>query len=130
MWTYHDLSNGREFPYWLPFAWGLAFAVLHDFEKYYIKELKIKRLENKILLTLLATAVLPTIGEIVAVNLGVWSYVGNYKILEIPLYAIGLLMLFHTTVFLLLCAINLRWKTSDLVFAINLKGFETETNPQ
>lgn len=117
LWTYHDLSNGREFPYWLPFAWGLAFSFLYSFEVFYIRVLKLKSLKNKIVLTILASALLPTVGEIVTVQMGVWTYHSDYKIFGIPYYAIGLLGLFHTATFLVLYWVNLHWKTNDPVFS-------------
>ncbi|MFY0481119.1 hypothetical protein ACI6PS_00825 [Flavobacterium sp. PLA-1-15] len=117
LWTYHDLSNGREFPYWLPFAWGLAFSFLYSFEIFYIRTLKLKSLQNKIILTIFASTLLPTVGEIVTVQMGVWTYHSEYKIFGIPYYAIGLLGLFHTATFLVLYWINLHWKTNDPVFS-------------
>jgi hypothetical protein len=117
LWKYHDLSDGREFPYWLPLAWGLAFSFLYSFEAYYIKKLRLDSFKSKIFLTLFASVLLPTVGEIVTVQLGVWTYNGDYKIAGIPLYAIGLLVLFHTATFLLLYTINLFWKVQDPVFS-------------
>lgn len=117
LWTYHDLSDGREFPYWLPLAWGLAFSFLYSFEVYYVKSLKLKSLKSKIILTVLASTLLPTVGEIVTVQLGVWTYHSEFKIFGIPYYAIGLLGLFHTATFLVLYWINLYWKTKDPVFS-------------
>lgn len=129
LWTYHDLSDGREFPYWLPFAWGLAFSFLYSFEGYFIRTLNLKSFSSKIVLTLLVSIGLPTVGEIVTVQLGVWTYQGAYKIAGIPLYAIGLLCLFHTSTFLLLYTINLYWKTNDIVFSAKpFKKIQSETN--
>jgi len=118
LWEYHELPDGRNFPYWLPFAWGLAFYFLYDFEKRYVTTLQLKTLPAKIALTIFASALLPTVGEIVAVKTGVWTYYGSYKLLGIPLYAIALLVLFHTCVFLLLCLINAYWKMNDPVFVL------------
>jgi len=129
-WTYHDLSDGREFPYWLPLAWGLAFSFLYSFEDYYIKTLKLKSLKGKISLTLFASVLLPTVGEIVTVYLGVWTYHWEYKVLGIPLYAMGLLGLFHTATFLLLYTVNLYWKTKDPVFSAKpFAQLQPEINP-
>lgn len=130
LWTYHNLSDGREFPYWLPLAWGLAFSFLYSFEVYYIKTLKLKSLKNKIILTLFASTILPTVGEIVTVQLGVWTYHSEFKIFGIPYYAIGLLGLFHTATFLVLYWINLHWKTQDPVFSIqNFPELQPGTKP-
>jgi len=118
LWKYHDLPGGRVFPYWLPFAWGLAFSFLYSFESFYIRVLRIESLRNKILLTMLVSLVLPVFGEIVTVYLGVWTYYGGYQILGIPLYAMGLLVLFHTSTFLLLVIVNSYWKKPDPVFSV------------
>lgn len=32
-WEYHDLSDNRQLPYWLPFAWMYAFKIIYDLEK-------------------------------------------------------------------------------------------------
>jgi len=130
LWTYHDLSNGREFPYWLPLAWGLAFSFLYSFEQYYIKTLKLKSLKSKITLTLIVSALLPTVGEIVTVQLGVWTYHSGFKIVGIPLYAIGLLCAFHTATFLLLFTVNLYWKIPDPVFSTkSFSNMQSEITP-
>ncbi|UMY64456.1 MULTISPECIES: hypothetical protein [unclassified Flavobacterium] len=115
-WTYHDLSDGRTFPYWLPFAWGLAFTFLYSFERAYILAFRIRSFGVKFCLTLLVSALFPTIGEIVTVKLGVWTYHWPYQVLGIPLYAIGLLMAFHSGMYLLLCWTGKRWRVSDPVF--------------
>lgn len=115
-WAYHDLPDGRTFPYWLPFAWGLAFTFLYSFEKAYIVAYRITSFPAKLGLTLLVSALFPTLGEIVTVKLGVWTYYWPYKILGIPLYAIALLMVFHSGLFLLLWWIGKQWRTADPVF--------------
>jgi len=119
-WKYHGLPDRREFPYWLPFAWGLAFSFLYSFESFYIRTLGIKSLRDKLFLTMLASLVLPVFGEIITVYLGVWTYYGDYKILGVPLYAMGLLVLFHTSTFLLLVIVNSYWKRPDPVFSARL----------
>ena len=129
LWTYHDLSDGREFPYWLPLAWGLAFSFLYSFEEYFIKNLKLKSLKSKITLTILSSILLPTIGEIVTVQLGVWTYHSELKIFGIPLYAMALLGLFHTATFLVLYAVNSYWKMHDPVFSSKtFPKLQTEAN--
>ncbi|RZK09692.1 MAG: hypothetical protein EOO46_13060 [Flavobacterium sp.] len=129
LWTYHNLSDGREFPYWLPLAWGLAFSFLYSFEAYFIKTLKLKSLKSKITLTILSSILLPTVGEIVTVQLGVWTYHSELKIFGIPLYAMALLGLFHTATFLVLYTVNSYWKMHDPVFsAKTFPKLQTEVN--
>lgn len=126
LWEYHDLPDGRTFPYWLPFAWGHAFTFLYSFEAFFIREFKINTLGGKVLLTILCSMILPVIGEIVTVYLDVWTYYGDFKILGIPLYAIGLLALFHTGIYFVLYALNLYWKQPDPVFAIQNSKLKKE----
>ena len=128
LWVYHDLPDGRNFPYWLPFAWGLAFSFLYSFEYCYIKVLQLWRPMQKIILTILVTALLPTIGEIVTVQMGVWTYYGPYQLFGIPLYAIGLLVAFHTSVFLVLCGLNAFFKMNDPVFSLKKTDTLTVTD--
>ncbi|MFI2743999.1 hypothetical protein ACG2LH_14790 [Zhouia sp. PK063] len=116
-WEYHDI-NGREFPYWLPFAWALAFSFIYSFEKYMIQKLNITTFKDKIILALIASAILPTIGEMVTIYLGVWTYNWPFKIAGVPIYAILLLMIFHTGVNILLFLINQKWQVQDYVFSI------------
>ena len=121
LWEYHELPNGREFPYWLPMAWGLAFTYLYSFELYFVEKWKLKTLNSKILLAMIIAMTLPVIGEIVTVQLGVWTYYGKFQFFGIPLYAIILLTLFHTGTYLMMCYINLYWKIPDPVFTIENK---------
>lgn len=99
LWEYHGLPNGREFPLWLPCAWGLAFSFIHNFESFYVKHLQLNSFKQKLILAILASVILPTYGEIVTVNLGVWTYHSDYKLFGIPYYAMFLLTLFHTSIF-------------------------------
>lgn len=97
-WTYHDLPSSREFPRWLPFAWGLAFTYLYKLERELILLLTIHRTQDKLLLATVAAMIFPTIGEMITINLGVWTYAWALQILGVPLLAIFLLMVFHTGV--------------------------------
>ena len=98
-WQYHDLSDGRHFPYWLPMAWGAAFLFLYRIEKRLVNVLDIRTPQAKLILIMTVAAIFPTWGEIVAINLGVWTYTWGWQLLGVPLLAIGLLVLLHTTIF-------------------------------
>ena len=124
-WEYHDLSNGRHFAYWLPFAWMLAFLFLYRVEEYFIRRLALTCLKKKLLLAAIVSAVLPTWGEIVAINLGVWTYSWDYQLLGVPLLAILLLSLFHTAIFLFLTVTVRKLQVEDIVFGI--RPLETST---
>ena len=100
-WLYHDLSQNRQFPHWLPLAWGLTFMFFCRLEEIILREIKINTFKNKLLLVVFLSAVLPTFGEIITINLGVWTYTWPLQIFGVPLLAIILLVVFHTSIFLL-----------------------------
>jgi hypothetical protein len=115
-WQYHDLANGREFPFWLPFAWGLAFTYIYKIEKQLVLSLPISSFSGKLIMALLVAMVFPTIGEIITINLGVWTYTWPYQILGVPILAIFLLMVFHSGVNLLMTFICRKNGWKDPVF--------------
>ncbi|WP_245189399.1 hypothetical protein [Lunatimonas salinarum] len=115
-WQYHDLPATREFPYWLPFAWGLAFTYIYKIEKELIGSLQLNSLNGKILLALVVAMVFPTIGEMITIYLGVWTYQWPYQIIGVPLLAIFLLMVFHTGVNFIMSVTCRRMDWHDPVF--------------
>jgi len=117
-WLYHNLSNGRSFPYWLPFAWMLAFSYLYIIEKRILKFLTNKNLQNKILLIILVATVFPVLGEIITINLGVWTYYWPYQFLGIPVYAVFGLLTLHMFVNLILAFICKRYKIDDPIYSL------------
>jgi hypothetical protein len=99
-WEYHNLSDNRDFPYWLPLMWGLSFLFLFRIESRLIRLIKITHFSQKLLITAIVAFTLPTIGEIVAINLGVWTYYNmGPKLLGVPYLAMFLLMILHTGIF-------------------------------
>ncbi len=46
-WEYHDLSNNRQLPYWLPFAWMFAFRFIYKLESDLIVSLQLKNMSHK-----------------------------------------------------------------------------------
>ncbi|MFO7824550.1 MAG: hypothetical protein R6V72_11485 [Cyclobacterium sp.] len=111
-WEYHDLGSGRTFPYWLPFAWALAFTFIYQLEKELFLLTGVKQLSGKIIITLLVAMIFPTYGEIITINMGVWTYTWPYQILGVPLLAILLLIIFHTGLnfLMVLCCRYFGWK--------------------
>jgi len=120
-WVYHDLADERTFARWLPFAWMIAFIFLYRVEESLIRHLKIRSLKEKLILVAVLSAVLPTCGEIVAINFGVWTYAWDYQLLGVPLLAIILLMVFHTSIFLALTLVCRRYEIEDNVFGCSQK---------
>ncbi|WP_375583283.1 hypothetical protein [Cyclobacterium xiamenense] len=96
-WEYHDLE-GRTFPYWLPFAWALAFTFVYQLEKDLFASLGMERTRDKVIRTLMVALIFPTYGEIITIQMGVWTYAWPYQFFGVPLLAIFLLVVFHTGV--------------------------------
>lgn len=115
-WLYHDLSNNRQFPYWLPLAWGLTFMFFYRIEENILRVIKINTLKTKLLMVVLLSATLPTFGEIITIYLGVWTYTWPLQLFGVPLLAILLLVVFHTTIFLFFMFICNRFNISNKVF--------------
>ncbi|WP_439484148.1 hypothetical protein [Cyclobacterium plantarum] len=111
-WEYHDLGSGRAFPYWLPFAWALAFTFIYQLEKELFLLTGVKQLSGKIIITLLVAMIFPTYGEIITINMGVWTYTWPYQVFGVPLLAILLLVIFHTGLnfLMVLCCRHFGWK--------------------
>ena len=115
-WLYYDLSNNRQFPYWLPLAWGLTFMFFYRIEENILKLINISSLKMKLLMVLLLSAVLPTFGEIITIYFGVWNYTWPYQLLGVPALAIFLLVIFHTTIFLFFMFICKKYNIQNKVF--------------
>jgi len=111
-WEYHDLGPDKSFPYWLPFAWALAFTFIYQIEKDLFRATGTANISGKLILTILVAMIFPTYGEIITINLGVWTYSWPYQILGVPLLAILLLVIFHTGLnfLMVLCCRYFGWK--------------------
>ncbi len=117
-WTYHDLSGNRTFPYWLPFAWILAFVFLYSVEKKIITIQKIKSFKTKLLIVFAVSLFLPAIGEVITIYLHVWTYHWPMKVLGVPIYALLGLPFFHMIVNTVLMFICKQYNISNPVFSL------------
>ena len=115
-WQYHDLSDGRHFPYWLPAAWGAAFLFLYRIEKRLMNDLDVRTPQAKLILIMAVAATFPTWGEIVAINLGVWTYTWGWQLLGVPLLAVGFLVVLHTSIFYVCCILFRYFRVRDVLF--------------
>jgi len=114
-WEYHEVS--RALPLWLPFAWALAFYFLYRIEVGLIKNIQHKTLKNKLIIAIVLSLIIPAVGEMITINLGVWTYYWDYQILGVPLLAFACLVAFHMFIYLLLYAVCKKYKINDLVFS-------------
>ena len=115
-WFYHDLDQDRIFPYWLPLAWAIAFKLMYKFESEILSIVNFKNLTHKYFLFFMVSLFFPVMGEIITINLGVWTYTWPYQFFGVPLIAILLLIVFHlliNTFFLVICR---KYQIENVVF--------------
>ena len=114
-WEYHEVS--KQLPLWLPFAWMLAFYFLYSIESRLIAFLKNKTISNKLIIAFWLSLLVPAFGEVITINLGVWTYYWPYQIFGVPLYAFICLVFVHMLVYGILSFICKKWKINDIVFS-------------
>lgn len=115
-WQYHGIE--QTLPYWLPFAWMLAFCFLYQVEKEAFALLTNNSFKQKLSLTIFIVSFFPVLGEIITIALGVWTYYWPYKIFGVPLLAILCLTVLHLSINLLLTWINIKFKLKDNVLIL------------
>lgn len=113
-WEYHKVS--KELPLWLPFAWMLAFYFLYNIEFKLISFLKNITITNKLIIAFWLSLIMPALGEMITINLGVWTYYWPYQLFGVPLYAFICLIFIHMLVYGILSLICKKWKINDIVF--------------
>ncbi|WP_010134512.1 hypothetical protein [Ochrovirga pacifica] len=113
-WAYHDVST--HLPLWLPFAWMLAFSYIYKLEKELFTALKTPSLKQKFWITFVLALIFPAFGEIITINLGVWTYYWPFQFLGVPLYALLCLLLLHLCINIGIYAIAKRYQILDPVF--------------
>ena len=113
-WEYHEVT--RKLPLWLPFAWMLAFHYLYKLERNLIPLLSHQTQKNKIVLALILALILPAFGEVITIQLGVWTYYWPYQILGVPLYAFICLVFVHMLVYTILHFVCKKYNIEDVVF--------------
>lgn len=114
-WEYHKVT--REIPMWVPFAWMLAFHYLYKLERNLIPLLKEKSQKNKIILAIILALILPAFGEVITIELGVWTYYWPYQIFGVPLYAFACLLFVHMLVYCILHFACKKWNINDIVYS-------------
>ncbi len=113
-WEYHKVST--RFPLWLPFAWLLAFRFLYQLEYRLLLQIEKPTVKHKLILTFFICLLFPTIGEMITIYLGVWTYYLPYQLLGVPFYAIITLLAMHTLIYLIISYVCKRIGFKDLVF--------------
>lgn len=113
-WEYHEVT--KSIPLWVPFAWMLAFHFLYKLERNLIKLLKEQIQKNKIILAIILALILPAFGEVITIQLGVWTYYWPYQIFGVPLYAFLCLLFVHMLVYSILHFICKWYRINDIVY--------------
>lgn len=113
-WEYHKVT--RDIPMWVPFAWMLAFHYLYKIERNLIPLLKNPSQQNKIILAVILALILPAFGEVITIELGVWTYYWPYQIFGVPLYAFLCLLFVHMLVYCILHIICKKYNINDIVY--------------
>ncbi len=92
-WEYHHISG--QLPRYLLIVWMFAFMFMYNIEKKIFLSIEnITPLKRKVII-LFIVIVFPTIGEIVCINLGVWTYYYPYIFLGVSPYTIFYIALVH-----------------------------------
>lgn len=113
-WEYHEIS--RDLPLWLLFAWMLAFYFLYRIESGLIPYLKNKTIANKLIIAFWLSLIIPAFGEVITINLGVWTYYWPYQLFGVPLYAFICLVFVHMLIYVILSTVCKKYKINDIVF--------------
>lgn len=113
-WEYHEVD--RAIPFWVPFAWMLAFHYLYKVEKTLIPHLSVKNQQNKIILAVILALILPAFGEVITIQLGVWTYYWPYQVLGVPLYAFLWLVAIHMSIYAILHFVAKKYDINDVVY--------------
>ena len=94
----------------------LAFYFLYSIESRLIPYLKYKTIKNKLIIAFWLSLIVPAFGEIITINLGVWTYYWPYQVFGVPLYAFMCLVFVHMIVYGILAFICKKKKINDVVF--------------
>jgi len=114
VWEYHHINT--QMPLWLPFAWMLAFSYIYKLEKELFAQINTNSLVVKSSITFFLALVFPAFGELITINLGVWTYYWPYQFLGLPVYALLSLVVFHMSLNILIYTIASFFKIKDPVF--------------
>lgn len=115
-WIYLGIPKNIEIPFWVPFAWGLAYKVLYRAERILIQYFS-SPIKKWIFCVMLPASVIPVIGEVFVIYFGTWKYTWQPQYLGMPLIAIVLLCLFHLSIVITMCKICQKFSIYDPVYS-------------
>ncbi|MDY0781461.1 hypothetical protein [Tenacibaculum sp. IB213877] len=113
-WQYHEVNT--QLPNWLFFAWVGAFVLMYGIEAKINLNYPNLTNKNKQLLVLFMAFFFPSLGEMIAINLGTWTYYWPYQILNLPLLAFFGLTVIHYLIHATLTLMSKKLNITDIVF--------------
>lgn len=113
-WEYHNVSS--QVPKWLFFGWAGAFVLMYRIELQIYAAYPNLSTTSRNALILLMALFFPAVGEMIAINLGTWTYFWPYQIFGVPLLAIAGLTFVHYFTHLGFSYISKKLGIKDMVF--------------
>jgi len=112
-WEYHDVLG--QLPTYLYFVWMLAFAFLYSLEKKIFTYYNQITTSKRILIFLLIVLIYPTLGEIVTIYFGVWTYYFPYQFYGVSYHTIISIAAVHIFINYLLSIYYKKMNIKDVV---------------
>lgn len=116
VWIYLDVPKNVEIPFWVPFAWGLAYKVLYRVERNFIQHFS-SPTKKWFFCVILPALVLPAIGEVFVIYFGTWKYTWQPQYFGLPPIAIISLCVFHVGIVITMCKICQKFSIHDPVYS-------------
>jgi len=95
-WEYHDINT--QLPKYLFFVWMLAFTFMYNLETKIFKSLSKPTRSKKLMYIFAIVLVFPTVGEIITIYFGVWTYYFPYKFWGVSPHTIVSIAMVHLLV--------------------------------
>jgi len=112
-WEYHDIQG--QLPTYLYFVWMLAFAFLYSLERKVFTHFNQISSINRMSVCILILIVYPTLGEIITIYLGVWTYYFPYQFYGVSHHTILSIACVHILINYLLSIFYKRKNIKDVV---------------
>lgn len=92
-WEYHNIAG--QLPKYLLIVWMFAFMFMYNIEKKVFSIIKDTSIKKRLFFVIFIVVLYPTIGEIICINFGVWTYYYPYIFLGVSPYTITYIALVH-----------------------------------
>lgn len=119
-WTYLGIPKNINIPFWVPFAWGLAYKALYRIELTLLQYFT-SPFQKWIFCVVLPAIILPVVGEVFVIYFGTWIYTWQPQFFGMPPLAVILLGVFHVCIFFIMCKICQLFSINDPVYGSLVK---------